>query len=255
MGVSIRRLRTTLGAFRPLFDVTVDGLRAELSWIAREFGAVRDVDMLSGRVNAAVAVEQKSSTEAIQILAPLFSSAHRDGLARAEHAWRSERYAELSASLRRLFGSQVLNRAAQRPVSETMHDLANGELDRVAKVVEQIAAHSRESEDLDEVMHRLRAATKRARYVTVALGPTYEGSVDKLERDLKRLQSLLDERRDSVVTRRFLNGLLASHQLDTPGSAVVQRHIAREVALTSTLDHKVPSAARKVTRWRVSLSP
>jgi CHAD domain-containing protein len=253
--VSIRRLRSTLGAFRPMFDVSVDGLRDELAWISSEFDAMRDAEMLRGRVTAAGESEQQRATAAIDVLEPYLSSAHHDGLARAERAWRSERYAELSASLRRLFGSQILSPAAQRPATEVLPELADGELTRVANLLQQITASSGGSKDLDEVMHRLRLATKRARYVSATLRETHHVGVGKLERDLKRLQSLLDERRDSAVTRRVLGELLATHQLDDAGTAAVQRHLAQEVALTSTLDQKVPSAARKVTRWQGSLSP
>jgi CHAD domain-containing protein len=253
MRVSLRRLRSTLSSFRPLLDGSVDGLRTELAWISTELGGMRDADMVRERVRTALGTQQQSDTEPFELLEPFLTSAHRDGLARAQEAWHSERYAELSTSLSRLFGSQVvIHPPGEGPAKDVLPDLVGAELAGVAKFSRQVA-RAPESEELDAVMHRLRLATKRARYITVALRHIDVRPVGKLERDLKRLHSLLGERHDSTVTRRFLARLLETEQLDVP-LALIERHIARETALTSALDQKVPPAARKVTRWRASLS-
>jgi len=210
--------------------------------------------MVRERVRAALGTQQQSGTETFEILEPFLTSAHRDGLARAQQAWRSERYAELSTSLSRLFGSQVIiHPPGERPAKDVLPDLVGAELTGVAKFSRQVA-RADEAEELDVVMHRLRLATKRARYITTALRQIDVRPVGKLERDLKRLHSLLGERHDSTITRRFLARLLETDQLDVP-HALIERHIDREIALTSALDQKVPTAARKVTRWKASLSP
>jgi len=51
MRVAARRLRSTLSAFKGLVDADqAQRLRGELAWIARELGAVRDLEVLLGRL-------------------------------------------------------------------------------------------------------------------------------------------------------------------------------------------------------------
>jgi len=56
MRVSVRRMRAALKAARPLLDAAwADGLRAELGWLGRALGPVRDLDVLLLRLRAEVA--------------------------------------------------------------------------------------------------------------------------------------------------------------------------------------------------------
>lgn len=253
MRVSLRRLRSTLSTFRPLLDASVDGLREDLAWISTELGAMRDAHIVRERVRAVLATKQQFDAGTTTLLEPFLASAYGQGFARAERAWHSERYAELLTDLNRLFGNRIIiHPPAEQPAKDVLPALAGAELAGVAKFLRQ-TARAEGPEDLDQVMHRLRLATKRARYLTVALRPIHPGPVKKLARDLKRLQSLLGERHDSTITRRFLVGLLETGTDLPEAAALIERHLAHENALTAALDLKVPSAARKVIKRRDAL--
>lgn len=214
---------------------------------------MRDAHIVRERVRAVLATEQRFASGTTTILEPFLDSAYGEGFARAEQAWRSDRYAELSTNLSRLFGSRIIiHPPAEQPAKDVLPALAGAELAGVAKFLRQMARADR-PEELDQVMHRLRLATKRARYITGALRPIHPGPVDKLARDLKRLQSLLGERHDSTITRRSLVGLLETGTLTAPEAALIERHLAHESELSAALDQKVPSAARKVIKRRDAL--
>lgn len=244
---------TTSTLLRRLLDASVDGLRDDLAWISSELGAMRDEHIVRERVRAVLATEQRFASATTTILEPFLDSAYGEGFARAEQAWRSDRYAELSTNLSRLFGSRIIiHPPAEQPAKDVLPALAGAELAGVAKFLRQMARADR-PEELDQVMHRLRLATKRARYITGALRPIHPGPVDQLARDLERLQSLLGERHDSTITRRSLVGLLETGTLTAPEAALIERHLAHESELSAALDQKVPSAARKVIKRRDAL--
>ena len=56
MRVSVRRMRASLKAARPLLDATwADDLRAELGWLGSALGPVRDLDVLLLRLRGEIA--------------------------------------------------------------------------------------------------------------------------------------------------------------------------------------------------------
>ena len=68
MRVTLRRLRSLLATFGPLFDtVTVAGLREELRWVAGEMGGARDAEVVRKRLEAlAGTAEQRAVVERIE---------------------------------------------------------------------------------------------------------------------------------------------------------------------------------------------
>src|SRR5215472_8670210 len=56
--VAVRRLRSTLRTFRPLLPAAdLDSIRAELRWLGASLGQVRDAQVMSDRLIAAVDAE------------------------------------------------------------------------------------------------------------------------------------------------------------------------------------------------------
>ncbi|MBV8315176.1 MAG: CHAD domain-containing protein, partial [Planctomycetaceae bacterium] len=93
---SVRRLRSVLRVFRGLVDPDwSEPIEAELKWLARWLGDVRDVDVMNDRL-------RQSAGELADALGPLFAALDRRH-ARASEALRSvlegERYRSLQARL------------------------------------------------------------------------------------------------------------------------------------------------------------
>ncbi|MGB8198188.1 MAG: CHAD domain-containing protein, partial [Pseudonocardiaceae bacterium] len=67
MRVAVRRIRAMLKAARPLLDQAwADDLRAELGWLGRALGPVRDADVLIERLRGRAVAFNDTSREAVE---------------------------------------------------------------------------------------------------------------------------------------------------------------------------------------------
>jgi CHAD domain-containing protein len=244
MRVALRRLRSTLTAFRPFLDGSVEGLRDELRWFASELSPARDAEVLRARFEAACADDPLLGTGALAVHDPGLVAEELEASGRAEEAWASARYADLAASLVRLCGSELITVDPGVSAEEAFLPLVAEEMRRVRRRAEQVE----DGGDRDEQLHELRKATKRARYTSEALIPFQPKRAKKLARRLEKLQILLGDRQDSTVARQFLHRVRDSGGLDEHGQEVVERLLARERASTASIDERLPGALAKATR-------
>lgn len=198
--VSTRRLRSDLRTFAPLLDTAwSEPLRAELSWLAGELGAVRDADVLLGRLHDsmhALHVDDAEHGEA------LLHSLHEHVAARREHLLRSLHSARYIALLDRLVEAAnrpaVSELAAQR-ASETVPQLAIGPYLKLRKAVRRLP-----SRPADEQLHAIRIAAKRSRYAAEAVIPVVGRRAEALARGAAALQEILGEFHDAIVAQDWL---------------------------------------------------
>lgn len=208
MRVSVRRMRAALKAARPLLDATwADGLRAELGWLGRALGPVRDLDVMLLRLRAEVAMLPGAEQDAGQVLV--------DALAAERVVARSEMLAALDAPRYPALVERIAD-AVRLPLptptatqaQPELVDLIRREAQRMRKAVRKAGANPP-----DEVLHALRIHGKRVRYtgelVEPALRRTEAGkAVRTLLTATADLQEVLGDHQDACVAEQRIRELL-----------------------------------------------
>ena len=240
--VAVRRLRSAL---RLLADVMgprrCDSLRAELGWIGRILGAVRDLDVFVLNLQA----QAQRLAEASAIAGLLVEELRRQrGPARDTlvAALASRRFASLMGRLDALAASPAPHRPRERhnaTVVEVAAILIQRAQKRVLKLGQTIGPGSRVAD-----LHRLRILFKRLRYTCEFFREAFcdpssgEDALADYVRAMVRFQDCLGEHQDAVVAMARIQdlakdmvqrGALSSDQLLNLGGVIqVQREIAQD---------------------------
>ena len=233
--VATRRLRSDLRTFRPLLDPEwAKALRDELGWLADSLGAVRDGDVLLGRIRKrAESLPKEDGKGAGRVLAAL-------------EADRAEAYDELLKALRSERYVTLLDRlidSANAPAFQSEHDLdAKAALQPlVAQPLETLAKQvsSLDKDPDDEALHDVRIRTKRARYASEAVAPVLGKRAGAIATAAADLQDALGEHHDAVVAEQWLRNW-----------ARTSRSITGAFAAGELAGLERASAARAKRRWR-----
>lgn len=222
MRVSVRRMRAVLQAARPLLDREwADGLRAELGWLGRALGPVRDLDVLLMRLRGEAALFGTSEqADAERLLGSLEDERTRARTVMLE-ALANQRCTALVNRLAEAIDHPVPKRDGKRKVSLT--SLVAKEFDRLNGAVSRAG-----DAPADEVLHELRIHGKRLRYTAElaesALGP----GVQELLRKTVAMQDVLGEHQDACVAQQRVTALLAELPGDTAVAFVAGRLFERE---------------------------
>lgn len=198
MRVAVRRLRSTLRTFRPVFDPDrAEHLRDELHWLAGLLGAVRDLDVLRELVDALPA-DQVDATVRARIRSRL-EVEQAGAQAALGAAINEERYAALWRDLDALASEEHRRAGPKRLLRRTRRALrgADDKLDHAVALGR--------GTDRDAALHAARKAYKRARYAVELLTPITGEPARSLAERLGRLQDVLGGHQDAVVTARLLS--------------------------------------------------
>ena len=197
--VAIRRMRSTLRVFGPVFDAQrVAQLEPELVWLAELLGEVRDRDVLRQRLAAQVAelpaelVLGPVSAQIEQTL--LLERAHH--LSRLTEAMDGERYASLVRQIMQWQAAPPLAKPAHKPAAATARYVKRAER-KVRKRLDRADGEV-------EALHRARKAAKRYRYAAELSAPAVGRSATRTVKSTTKLQTQLGEHQDSVVSAAFL---------------------------------------------------
>lgn len=207
--VAIRRLRSTLRVFEPLFDTDASAaLEAELVWLAGLLGEVRDCEVLLDRLAAQVKelpeeVVLGSVAAHLETRLLLDRSEHR---ARLDEALTSDRYQELMRSVLVWQTRPPLTRRAEKPAGDAERYLRRAE----KKVTRRLA----EAGGDVEALHGARKAAKRYRYAAELSAQAGGKRASRIVKSTTKLQALLGEHQDSVVSAEFLRRLGAEAGAD-----------------------------------------
>jgi CHAD domain-containing protein len=169
----------------------------ELRQLASVLGIARDAEVLAQRYAQAL---DELPRELVRgpVRDRLVEGArrrYRSGLGKSLHAMRSQRYFQLLDALEGLVAAEP---PAPEPGEEqsTEATLATA-YKRVRKRAKATA--KAEAEHRDEALHRIRKAAKKLRYTAAATG------ANKVSDAAKKIQSLLGDHQDSVVSRTHLS--------------------------------------------------
>jgi CHAD domain-containing protein len=205
--VATRRYRSVLRVFAELFDSErARALDAELKWYASALGAVRDLQVLGGRLRSAL-TELPNELVLGPVSARLEQTLHKE-LADAQRtlakAMRSRRYLALLKELRAWDASPpVTARRSEQPLKRVEKYLQQAD-----KKLERRLAHAHLLPDHDPnkstALHRARKAAKRARYTAELSQPILGKLARSSLKAAKHLQTDLGDRQDAVVAVAFL---------------------------------------------------
>jgi CHAD domain-containing protein len=203
MRVSVRRMRAALKAAGPLLDADwADGLRAELGWLGRSLGPVRDLDVLQPRLRGLAAdlpPEERAAAEGLlEALSAEYAVARDEMLV----ALSAPRY---TALLERLADSVRLplptpTATARRP---ELVELVRGEYRSLRKSVQKAGQNPP-----DEVLHALRIKGKRLRYTGELAEPALGKPVRRVLEATAVLQEILGDHQDACVAQQRIRELV-----------------------------------------------
>jgi CHAD domain-containing protein len=241
--VAIRRLRSTLRTFRPLFQPT-QSLDDELRWYAGLLGEVRDREVLHEYLDRAVEALPPELT-----LGPVKARIDEQLVGEAvrakediDSAISSERYFALLDNVERfvreppLHGEpspKQLRKRTERAARRTLRRLDRG-------------LRAGEGEANDVALHQTRKAAKRARYAAELVRPVVGKPAKREAKRFKQLQDILGEHQDSVITAQLLRGL-GARAGSTPGENGFTYGL-----LLCREQERAARTRKQAGRWRVS---
>ena len=256
MRVAMRRLRSALATFRPLFDRAVtEPLREELKWVGAVLGEARDSEVIHQRLADQVAQEPVEL-----LLGPVVAridsemgKAYREAHDRSVEAMRSERYFRLVDQLDALVADPPWTPVAQEPAHEVLPRRMRNDWKRMrTRVAAAEAAPS--PEECDVRLHDVRKAAKRARYAAEALTPLYGADARKFAKAAKSIQTVLGDHQDSVVTEQVLRRLgVKAHMAGENGFSFGRLHGLEQARADRTRgefeEAWSQASRRKIRRW------
>ncbi|MGE2722926.1 CHAD domain-containing protein [Mycolicibacterium celeriflavum] len=196
MRVTTRKIRSLLQTSRDAFGISDDAwILDELRQLAAILGVARDAEVLAERYEKALdeLPEELVRGPVRERLVEGAKRRYAAGLRRSLIAMRSQRYFRLLDALEGLVAA-----APAPPQDEEERDQAT--IDAAYKRVRKAAKAAAEAdEDKDEALHRIRKGAKRLRYTAAATGQ------DKVSERAKKIQSMLGDHQDSVVSRTHLS--------------------------------------------------
>jgi CHAD domain-containing protein len=203
--VATRRLRATLRTCDPFLEHEWGAsLRAELEWLGSSLGAVRDTDVLLGRLWAATGeVPGEDHAPVERMLGELVD--RRDG-ARAVllDAMRSHRYARLIDDLMEGAAAPPVLDRAHLPARDAAAELMRAPWRKLRRAVRVIG-----DPPADEELHRVRIRTKQVRYAAESLIGVFERPASRFAAASRALQEILGLHQDAVVAERWLRAASA----------------------------------------------
>jgi CHAD domain-containing protein len=207
MRVAVRRMRAMLKAARPLLDRTwADDLRAELGWLGRALGPVRDADVLIERLRGRASTFDDTGREAVETLIEALVADRRFDRTQMLAVLGSRRY---TALLRQLASAvaRPLPTPSGRDDYPPLVELVYAEYRRLSKAVRAAG-----EDPPDEVLHALRIRGKRLRYtgelVAASSRKPIREPVRKLVESTVALQDVLGEHQDACVAQHLVMRLL-----------------------------------------------
>jgi CHAD domain-containing protein len=212
--VAMRRTRSLLRTFRSALpdDVTPDAKRlcAELRWAGLQLSGLRDLEVVHGRLAEMVEAEPEvlGLTAVVARLGDPRSAAGREAALCAEELLASARFADLVDVLDRLAVELCWEGLTPRLAREQLRKDWR-RLRRRAREADQVRIGGAGPDHLEEALHEVRKAAKRARYAAETLTPAFGARAARMAAAAEQVQETLGGHRDTLLTRDLLGRLAA----------------------------------------------
>jgi len=222
MRVATRRLRSTLKSFgRVLRAEDCAQLGDELKWLGGVLGTARDAEVMAGHVQASL-----DELPPELLMGPVqarirvhFAPVEAEARAAVLEALDGDRYLALLDSLDALLIDPPLTPEAANPAGEVLPAEVRHTRRRLNKRMRR-ARHAPAGPGRDTALHEARKAAKHARYAAEAVSPAFGKQARRFAKRVKKVQSVLGDHHDGVVTRATIREL------------GVQAHLVGENAFT-----------------------
>ena len=241
MRVATRRMRSALASYRTTLEAEPARLlRGELRWLAGLLGDARDAQVMRHRLKDLVAAEPEElvmGPVAARIDEELLDD-YRKAYGRIREALDSERYFSTLDGLETLIAVPAWTDAAQDPAGRASARMIRRDRKRLHRRVRQ--AQRLTGDEYAEAMHDARKDAKRLRYAAEVWGAVQPAEAGIMVDAAERVQKILGEYQDSVVTREYLRRMGASasaagengftygrlHALEQAGARTAQERFA-----------------------------
>ena len=209
MRVTTRQLRSLLRGFSRILDPAATGpVVTELAWLGRQLGEENDThastkelrrlfDTLSPEL-----IIGRTVTDVEQEMSRLTTQATHTTRA----ALDSDRYAALRQALEQLTVDPPVTPRADHPAAR---ELPKSVAKAMRKLDDRLAAARAlpRGPQRDAALHEARKADKQLRYLTEVVAPTIGKPAYRLARQAKKLQNLLGDYQDAMVTLPVVHNL------------------------------------------------
>ena len=222
--VATRRLRSHLRTLGPALDQGwVDQTRADLAWVGRILGSVRDADVAIAQIrDQLVSLEPADAVAGAELLRRLAAE-------------REQAYRNLTAVLDSPGYLALLDRLVAAAANPPVQGSAAGPQVRAADVLPSLvrspwkrlrrAVKGLPANPPDAALHRVRRRAKHLRYACELATPVAGPPARRLARRAERLQEVLGTHQDAVVLGerlRDLAGPAESHEALVAGELLCQ---------------------------------
>jgi len=216
--VSARRLRTAVAVYRPLLEAApARHLQAELKWLGRQLGDLRDLEVAAELLTEAIGAETtRGAVAARTVVRRRLSDATRQAEAAVKHAMGSARYVELLAELERRVSDPPWTGKSGTRATKAIPKRALRARRRLARTV--AASELVSGDDELKALHDVRKAAKRVRYAHDLAAPVMDDAADVAEA-AKSTQSALGDQLDSVRAQDWLAAV--ARDVDVAGATFV----------------------------------
>lgn len=234
--VAVRRIRSTLRIFAPLFDTRVAHLDAELSWYADVLGRVRDLAVLRRTVEDDLASDPDlvAGPEAAGGLRHVLEEESRRAWAELRTVLDSARYLDLLREIDRWRLQAPMTPDAEAGAKRVERFLRRAEKKSDRRLERAAAAHG---DKVDTALHRARKAAKRTRYAAELALPKLGKPAKRIAKAHERRQDALGEVQDHAMTVAALRELAATKDITAEVAflcgALAQRHADEKVGARS----------------------
>jgi CHAD domain-containing protein len=201
--VAVRRLRSDLRTFMPLFEGTwACDVRERLRWLQDGLSAARDADVLiKGLRRFSETLPDTDRRRLDDVLAP-FCTMRDAAYDRVRAMLRDERYVPLLQTLVDAAKRPPFNARADEPACDAIPSIIEEAWSTLRKRVRK-----RSRPPSDHELHDIRIAAKRVRYAAEAVEPVIGRPARSLARTVTNLQSILGNQHDAVVACEQLRPL------------------------------------------------
>lgn len=239
--VAMRRIRSVLATFRPVFDTSVtEPLRAELKSASRRLGGARDAEVAAEVTDHLLDDLAIAGPDEDAAVAGLRARLRLDATAAADvvdETLDSPSYAALTILLDEVVTHPPLTEAALRDGRKVARKRVRHEARRFAR----LAAAARDGSDNDVVdhsarLHEVRKTAKRLRYAAETASPVAGERMGMMADRAKTVQMALGEHHDAVTTRATLRHLALDEAVGEAAAFLLGHLDADEQRAMTTLE-------------------
>lgn len=249
MRVTARRIRSALRTYGGLLEGPRPAhLVAELRWLGRALAGERDAEVQEERLTA-----QLDALEPELLLGPVQAAVTRHfARTRAETGAvvtgvvDGERYAALQGALRRLLADPPLSSRARKRAPAVLPRMVGRTARKLERRMERALADLDNGRQAPTSMHDARKTGKQLRYATEVVRPAVGADARGFEKQLKKVQTILGDHQDAVVSRETLRTLGARAGAEDRNGFTFGVLHGRDTATMLELEGRLPAVWERV---------